>query len=593
MKICPVRDSCRTPAPTSPASGPIPPTGTSTCPSKGLKYVFPDHNEGIVFPDGTAFIGYSALVVDPATGLETYSEENVRKTYDEIKKLSSRDAETYLELLGRYMRTWRQAFREYRYSPPTPWGVPNALEKLVGAEVDGIEPVWCFQTGRQLALDLFDSPELQILFMRAIETSTGSFPSDVLGPYVFVHTLALVLSWESASIVYGGTHSITHALQRAFSNLGGQFFVSQEVERAIIENGRAVGVVLTDGTEVRARKFVVSDLGVPQTCQRLIGEEYFTESAFRRTKKIDYDRAQIWWGNIAMHELPDYTARAQYPDLGMQPRLYMGPKDVDYMSYKYQAEIWLHGWPSDFVLLAAPDSIYDPTRAPDGKHTILVEEFAPPYRFHSDADWRRMKKEVVGEFLKHWQKYAPNMTWDNVIDAHITTPVGCHQPQHRHGPGRVGERRHDGQPGRPFPAHAGALELPHAGQGSVHLLEQSSLGGWNRARKQLLCVQGHRRGARSAAILGAGGQDVLESRSQGARRRGAVAVRRRRWQGQGGAHERTSGRQGVSGDRVIRGAGQRLLPCDGARGSGGGGGRAQSRPSGTPACGVAARVCSA
>ncbi len=391
-------------------------------PGKGLKYVFPDHNEGIVFPDGTAFIGYSALVVDPATGVETYSEENVKRTYDEIAKLSQRDAETYLELLGRYVRTWRQAFREYRYSPPTPWGVPNALEKLVGAEVDPIEPVWCFQTGRQLARDLFDSPELQILFMRAIETSTGSFPSDVLGPYVFVHTLALVLSWESASIVYGGTHSITHALQRAFSSLGGMFFVSQEVDKVVIENGRATGVVLTDGTQVNARKFIVSDLGIPQTCQRLIGEEYFTESAFRRTKKIDYDRAQIWWGNIAMHELPDYTARAQYPDLGMQPRLYMGPKDVDYMSYKYQAEIWLHGWPSDFVLLAAPDSIYDPSRAPDGKHTILVEEFAAPYRFHSMADWRRMKKQVVGEFLKHWQKYAPNMTWDNVIDAHITTP---------------------------------------------------------------------------------------------------------------------------------------------------------------------------
>jgi beta-carotene ketolase (CrtO type) len=391
-------------------------------PGKGLKYVFPDHNEGIVFPDGSAFIGYSALVVDPATGIETYSDENVKRTYDEIAKLSPRDAETYLELLGRYVRTWRQAFREYRYSPPTPWGVPNALEKLVGAEVDPIEPVWCFQTGRQLARDLFDSPELQILFMRAIETSTGSFPSDVLGPYVFVHTLALVLSWESASIVYGGTHSITHALQRAFSSLGGQFFVSQEVDKVVIENGRAAGVILTDGTRVNARKFVVSDLGVPQTCQRLIGEEYFTESAFRRTKKIDYDRAQIWWGNIAMHELPKYTAQAQYPDLGMQPRLYMGPKDVDYMSYKYQAEIWLNGWPSDFVLLAAPDSIYDPSRAPDGKHTILVEEFAAPYRFHSMADWRRMKKQVVGEFLKHWQKYAPNMTWDNVIDAHITTP---------------------------------------------------------------------------------------------------------------------------------------------------------------------------
>ncbi len=391
-------------------------------PGKGLKYVFPDQNEGIVFPDGTALVGYSAFVVDPESGEETYSADNVKRTYDEISRFSKRDAETYLDLLGRYQRKWRLAFREYRYSPPTPWGVPNALEKLVGDPVDGIEPVWTFQTGRQLARDLFDSPELQILFMRAIETSTGSFASDVLGPYVFVHTLALVLSWESASIVYGGTHSITHALQRALSSTGGKFFVSNEVDKVIVENGKATGIVLTDGTRVHARKLVVSDLGIPQTCQRLLGPEYFPESVFRRTKKIDYDRAQIFWGNIAMHELPDYTAKDFNPDVGPQPRLYMGPKDVDYMSYKYQAEIWLHGWPSDFVMLAAPDSIWDPTRAPDGKHTILVEEFGAPYRFHSEADWRRMKKEVVGEFLKHWQKYAPNMTWDNVIDAHITTP---------------------------------------------------------------------------------------------------------------------------------------------------------------------------
>ena len=392
-------------------------------PGKGLKYVFPDHNEGIVFPDG---IGVHRLLGPGGRPGDGSRDVLRRERQAHLRRDRQAEPARRRDLPG--------AARAATCAPggrpsastatrrPRPWGVPNALEKLVGAEVDPIEPVWCFQTGRQLARDLFDSPELQILFMRAIETSTGSFPSDVLGPYVFVHTLALVLSWESASIVYGGTHSITHALQRAFSNLGGQFFVSQEVDKVVIENGRATGVILTDGTRVNARKFVVSDLGIPQTCQRLIGEEYFTESAFRRTKKIDYDRAQIWWGNIAMHELPEYTAQAQYPDLGMQPRLYMGPKDVDYMSYKYQAEIWLNGWPSDFVLLAAPDSIYDPSRAPDGKHTILVEEFAAPYRFHSVADWRRMKKQVVGEFLKHWQKYAPNMTWDNVIDAHITTP---------------------------------------------------------------------------------------------------------------------------------------------------------------------------
>ena len=36
-------------------------------------------------------------------------------------------------------------------------------------------------TLRQLAQDFFESPELQILFMRATTTSTGCFPDDVPG----------------------------------------------------------------------------------------------------------------------------------------------------------------------------------------------------------------------------------------------------------------------------------------------------------------------------------------------------------------------------------------------------------------------------
>jgi phytoene dehydrogenase-like protein len=182
-------------------------------------------------------------------------------------------------------------------------------------------------TGKQIAYDFFESPELRTLFMRAIETSSGCFPGDVIGLYGLVHTMALVLSWESASIVLGGTHTISHALQRAFSEMGGKFFVHHEVERVLIENGKAVGVELVNGSTIRATQVVVSDLGVPQTVFRLMGEEYVTPKVAHRVRNIDYDRAQIWWGNVALHELPKYTAAATNPDLGPQPRLYFGPKD--------------------------------------------------------------------------------------------------------------------------------------------------------------------------------------------------------------------------------------------------------------------------
>jgi phytoene dehydrogenase-like protein len=388
----------------------------------GLKYIFPEQNEGMVYPDGTCFVGYSAFRVDPLTGKEEYSEENVKKTYNEIARFSKTDAETYLDLLGKYQRKWRAAFREYRYSPPTPWGVKNALEKLCDDPVDGVDPVYQFMTGAQIAMDLFESPEMQCLFMRAILTSCGIFPGDVIGIYVFVHVIGLTLSFESASIVIGGTHNITHALQRAFSAMGGEFCVEAEVDRVIVEDGRAKGVKLTNGAEIEAKQLVVSDLGMPQTIFRLLGENYVTSKVARRIRNIRYDRGHAYWGNMAMHELPKYKAASLNPDIGNQPRLYMGGKDPEYLSWKYQVDIFTKGFPEKWYLLVAPDTVWDKTRAPEGKHTVLVEDYGPPVHLFTEKQWLKMKKEVEDLMLKQWQIYAPNMTRDNVIEAFITTP---------------------------------------------------------------------------------------------------------------------------------------------------------------------------
>ena len=56
--------------------------------------------------------------------------ENFKKTYDEIARFSKRDADMYEWITERYEKSWRMAFRKYRYSPPTPWGLPNPLEEL-------------------------------------------------------------------------------------------------------------------------------------------------------------------------------------------------------------------------------------------------------------------------------------------------------------------------------------------------------------------------------------------------------------------------------------------------------------------------------
>lgn len=389
---------------------------------EGLEYVFPEQNEGMIFDDGSSFIGYSAFrVIDPKTGKTEEAPDNVRKTCDQIKAFSQRDADAYMRLFEQYHKHWKKAFHTHRFTAPTPWGTPDALEALCNIPDSGIEPVHQFMSVRQCAYDYFESPELRTLFMRATPTSGGCFPDDPMGLQSLVHVMGLVLSFEPAAIVKGGTQSITDALVKAGKKLGVQHFTGHEVDEIVVENGSAAGVRLARGGEIRA-PLVVSDLGVPQTFLRLLRNHPLGEKLLHRVRNIHYDRGQIFWGNVAMHELPRYTADHVNPGVGTQPRLYTGAKDPDYLASKYQHDIFLLGFAQQPYILTAPDSIWDRTRAPADKHTILIEDFTAPARLFSARDWGRIKDEFTERALEQWRKYAPNMTQDNIIGVRIYGP---------------------------------------------------------------------------------------------------------------------------------------------------------------------------
>jgi beta-carotene ketolase (CrtO type) len=389
---------------------------------EGLRYVFPEENEGMIFDDGTSFVGYSASrVVDPASGRQERSEENVARTFEQIARFSHRDAETYLELLEAYERHWKQAFRRHRFSAPPPWGTPDPLEELLEVPGSRIEPVHQFMTLGQLAREFFESPELQILFMRAATTSTGCFPDDVPGLQGLVHCIPLALSFEPAAIAIGGSQAITDALVSAGTKLGVEYRTSSEVERIVVENGRASGVQLADGSRLDA-DLVISNLGLPQTVLRLLGELEVEGDLRRRISNIHYDRGQLLWANLAIAEPPAYLAEADNPGVGAQPRLYWGPKDLDQLSVRYQAEIALNGFARQPYVLCSVDSLWDETRAPAGSHIVGAEEFAAPRRLFSSGRWREIKEEFTDNLLREWARYAPNMTRDNVIGVRVYGP---------------------------------------------------------------------------------------------------------------------------------------------------------------------------
>jgi beta-carotene ketolase (CrtO type) len=359
--------------------------------------------------------------VDAATGRTERSDANVQRTFDQIARFSPRDAQTYLDLLEAYESHWKQAFRRHRFSPPRPWGSPDPLEELLTVPGSRIEPVHQFMTLRQLAYDFFESTELRILFMRAATTSTGCYPDDVPGLQGLIHVLPLTLSLEPAAIAVGGSQAITDSLMSAGRKLGVEYFNSSDVDRIEVSGDRATGVVLADGTLIEADT-VVSGLGLPQTVLRLLRDTEVDGDLTRRLRNINYDRGQLLWANIAIDEPPRYIADADNPGVGAQPRLYWGPKDLDYLTLRYQPEIFMNGFASQPYVLCSVDSLWDDTRAPDGGHIVGVEEFAAPRRLFSDARWREIKDRYLANLLSEWSHYAPNMTCDNVIASRVYGP---------------------------------------------------------------------------------------------------------------------------------------------------------------------------
>jgi len=391
---------------------------------EGLEYTFPDTNEAIIFDDGTSYVAYAAFtVVDPKTGETKYNEANVKKTYDQIARFSKTDAQTYLDLTEKYKNKWRAAFHKYRYSPPTPWGVPDPLEELFNDPESGLELPMQFMTCKQIARYFFESDELRILTLRGFLTSWGCFPEDVPGIMVTIATIHLTMGWETAAIAKGGTQAITDSLVSVGKKLGIEYHINSEVQKVLIENGKAKGVKLLDGTEVMAKQLVVSDNASPQLFLRLIGEDRITDVMKRKARVYQFDRGELFWGTVGVHELPNYKAAKDNPDVNATPRTYFAPKDLGFIEDKYQHEIYLLGVPSKMFILTAPDSIWDRSRVPEGKHSLHVEEFTCPARLFSRKEWKQMTEQFVDVLFEVWSEYAPNMTKDNLIVHRITNPA--------------------------------------------------------------------------------------------------------------------------------------------------------------------------
>jgi len=398
---------------------------------KGLEFIFPEVMMSKLFPDGRCIVVYRALEWDKATGTVLPNMEIVEKNLKELERISPRDAERVSKALEKKLFNWMFSHGQVLFNPPPLPGEVDYMEALLNDPEGGIDPRYPYMTEYEIICDLYDSPEMRSMALQW-QLMNGIAPGDVAPPLQALLPMPSFAGLQAFAHVKGGMHNVAHALQRALSEQGGKFFVGADVDLVLVENGRARGIKLTDGTEIEARKLVIDTAEIKQTLSRHLREVEIAPEIRRKVDNVMTDRSQLFWGHICFHERPQYKAAEWNPDCGKARWVFLGDADIEYLyrHYGYQMHNLRPGrWPEKTYMSELPQA--DPSYSPPGKHVSLVTEgHPPPASYLSEREWIQVRKEVGERFIAEWQKYAPNMTWDNVIAVNIPTPldIAGHNP---------------------------------------------------------------------------------------------------------------------------------------------------------------------
>jgi phytoene dehydrogenase-like protein len=194
----------------------------------------------------------------------------------------------------------------------TPRSVPRTLDELLlsAPTLAKRRQIELAFTGSAMDLvNRFLPNEKKHRTLRAL-VAFAAVQSTYKGPFTPGSALCLVYTFaqnRGAGLmrrVKGGMGVLADALAKSISDKGGEIRTHTPVHRIIIENGKAVGVALKDGTELRAR-VVVSNLDKPATFLGLVGREHLSKELVERLGRIEQRGAFVHLV-LKLMRLPSY-----------------------------------------------------------------------------------------------------------------------------------------------------------------------------------------------------------------------------------------------------------------------------------------------
>jgi phytoene dehydrogenase-like protein len=250
-----------------------------------------------------------------------------------------------------------------------------------------------------------------------------------------------------STIARGGPGALAEALAGAARGFGAEIRTGSEVVQVSVERHRATGVVLADGSEIRARAVVTA--ADPKTTLTTLVDPVEIGPHLRWRATNIRTPGTVSKVNLALSGLPAFDGAEPERLAG---RIVIAPS-VDHLEQAFDAS--KYGRVSDEPYLEATiPTLSDPTLAPEGTHVMSVVVQWTPYALR-EGDWS-VGGDRLGELVvKTMEHYAPGLS--ELVTAHrAMTPVDLETEY-----GLSGGHVYHGEPGldqffvwRPLLGHA-------------------------------------------------------------------------------------------------------------------------------------------
>ncbi len=371
--------------------------------SHGLKYILPPVQMGSVFRDGTAITVHTDL----------------DKTCASFARFSERDAETFRRLYEEVKGYMDLILRTLMYSPPIPLvDITKALVIWKVAEKSEFLSVHLRNMTITQFLDAHfenDRVKAQLAFHAAI----SGYATDRRG--LAVSFPLLIGKMDNWHVCVGGSHQLAHALWEAFSQAGGSIFLNTPVAGIITENGRATGVRLYDGSEVKARHVVASSIDLEQTFLKMLPTEKLPAEFVQGVRDYSHMDWSYYSVHLALSQAPRYRAAEFDPDIQRAWVINAGYESLHDLNGDWRTV--REGRLPDPKPNCAVNTLFDSSDAPDGCYTGLMRQFAPIGIGRGGFEaWDEMAQPYGQRCIETWGEYAPNIP-KAVIDWAPYTPL--------------------------------------------------------------------------------------------------------------------------------------------------------------------------